>query len=74
MVTRTRLETVTIRSARESDLDDVAAIERSVFNDPWSRRSFVDLVGQRRVVFLVAVDGKAVVEPVARHAARALKR
>jgi ribosomal-protein-alanine N-acetyltransferase len=61
MATRAGLETVTIRPARESDLDDVAAIERSVFNDPWTRRSFVDLVGQRQVVFLVAVDGKSVV-------------
>ena len=61
MAARARLETVTIRPAQENDLDDIAAIERSVFNDPWSRRSFVDLVGQRQVVFLVAVDGRAVV-------------
>ena len=61
MATRAQLEAVTIRPAEEADLDDVAAIERSVFNDPWSRRSFVDLVGERQVVFLVAVDGKAVV-------------
>jgi ribosomal-protein-alanine N-acetyltransferase len=61
MATRAKLETVTIRPAEEGDLDDVAAIERAVFNDPWSRRSFVDLVGERQVVFLVAVDGKAVV-------------
>jgi ribosomal-protein-alanine N-acetyltransferase len=61
MAARAKLEAVTIRPAEEEDLDDVAAIERSVFNDPWSRRSFVDLVGQRQVVFLVAVDGKAVV-------------
>ena len=61
MAARARVETVTIRPARDSDLDDVAAIERAVFNDPWSRRSFVDLVGQRQVVFLVAVDGASVV-------------
>ena len=61
MAARAKVEAVTIRAARESDLDDVAAIERAVFNDPWSRRSFVDLVGQRQVVFLVAVDGRAVV-------------
>ena len=61
MAARAKLETVTIRPAEEGDLDDVAAIERAVFNDPWSRRSFVDLVGERNVVFLVAVDGKAVV-------------
>lgn len=61
MAARAKLEAVTIRPAEEGDLDDVAAIERAVFNDPWSRRSFVDLVGQRPVVFLVAVDGNAVV-------------
>ena len=61
MAARANLEAVTIRPAEDSDLDEVAAIERSVFNDPWSRRSFVDLVGERQVVFLVAVDGNAVV-------------
>ena len=61
MAARAKPATVTIRPAEERDLDDVAAIERAVFNDPWSRRSFVDLVGDRRVVFLVAVDGNTVV-------------
>lgn len=61
MAARAKLDAVTIRPAEEGDLDDVAAIERSVFNDPWSRRSFVDLVDQRQVVFLVAVDGRVVV-------------
>jgi ribosomal-protein-alanine N-acetyltransferase len=61
MATRAKLSTVAIRRAEERDLDDVAAIERSVFNDPWSRRSFVDLVGERQVIFLVAADGDTVV-------------
>jgi ribosomal-protein-alanine N-acetyltransferase len=61
MAARAKLSTVTIRRAEERDLDDVAAIERSVFNDPWSRRSFVDLVGERQVIFLVAADGDTVV-------------
>lgn len=52
---------ITIRPAEERDLDDVTAIERSVFNDPWSRRSFADLVNARQVVFLVAADVNAVV-------------
>lgn len=56
-----RQAVVTIRPARERDIEDVAAIERSVFNDPWNRRSFVDLVHEPRVVFLVAADGDAVV-------------
>jgi ribosomal-protein-alanine N-acetyltransferase len=61
MATRTREAAVTIRAATDRDLDDVAAIERAVFNDPWSRRSFADLVAERHVVFLVAVDDNAVV-------------
>jgi ribosomal-protein-alanine N-acetyltransferase len=53
---------VVIRTAQQGDLDDVAAIERSVFNDPWSRRSFVDLVDSRNVLFLVAeADSRTVV-------------
>jgi ribosomal-protein-alanine N-acetyltransferase len=60
MAARARPIAATIRPAKDGDLDDVAAIERSVFNDPWSRRSFVDLVDQRNVIFLVAVDGPAV--------------
>lgn len=61
MATRTRPAAVTIRAATDQDLDDIATIERAVFNDPWSRRSFSDLVDARHVVFLVAVDESAVV-------------
>jgi ribosomal-protein-alanine N-acetyltransferase len=61
MATRTRQSAVTIRAATDQDLDDVAAIERAVFNDPWSRRSFADLVDERHVIFLVAADENAVV-------------
>jgi ribosomal-protein-alanine N-acetyltransferase len=49
---------VAIRPADPGDLDAVASIERSVFADPWTRRSFVDLVAAPQVHFLVAVtDG-----------------
>lgn len=61
MATRTRRTAVTIRVATDQDLDDIAAIERAVFADPWSRRSFADLIETRHVVFLVAVDESAVV-------------
>jgi len=61
MAARAKPAAVTIRAAKEGDLDDVAAIERSVFNDPWSRRSFVDLVAAPQVLFLVADDSNAVV-------------
>lgn len=61
MALRAVSSTVTIRAARESDLDDVAAIERAVFADPWSRRSFADLVNASGVQFLVASDENAVI-------------
>lgn len=61
MAARAPSAAVTIRLAHERDLDDVAAIERVVFNDPWSRRSFADLVNARQVVFLVAADANEVV-------------
>jgi ribosomal-protein-alanine N-acetyltransferase len=61
MAARAASVAVSIRPAQEGDLDDVAAIERSVFNDPWSRRSFADLVNVRQVVFLVASDLNAIV-------------
>jgi ribosomal-protein-alanine N-acetyltransferase len=60
MATRARRVDAAIRTAREADVDDVAAIERAVFKDPWSRRSFADLVDQKNVIFLVATDGAAV--------------
>ncbi len=61
MATRARPAALTIRRAEDRDLDDVAAIERAVFNDPWTRRSFVDLVHAPRVAFLVAADVDTVV-------------
>lgn len=53
--------TLSFRPAMTSDLDDIAAIERAVFNDPWSRRSFADLVDRPQVLFLVVDDGHAAV-------------
>ena len=40
----------------EADLDRVARIERSAFTDPWSPRSFEDLLAQPQVR-AVAMDG-----------------
>lgn len=51
----------TIRAAEERDLDDVAAIERSLFKDPWSRRSFDELVDSAQVTFLVAATEDGIV-------------
>ena len=61
MATRPTSAAATIRPAREADLDDVAGIERDVFADPWTRRSFADLVTGHHVEFLVAAQGKEVV-------------
>jgi [ribosomal protein S18]-alanine N-acetyltransferase len=45
-----------VRTATEDDLDAIERIERASFSDPWSRRSFAELVGRESVVFLVAVS------------------
>ena len=47
---------LTIRSARRDDVDDVAAIERRAFSDPWSANSFRALFGNPLVHFAVAED------------------
>ena len=45
-----------VRQARPSDVDDVAAIERRAFSDPWSASSFRALFGNPVVDFAVAED------------------
>jgi ribosomal-protein-alanine N-acetyltransferase len=50
-----------VRSARQTDVDDVAGIERTSFSQPWSRAEFSALVRARGVTFLVLTgDGGAV--------------
>lgn len=62
MAARALTTDVAIRAAQDRDLDDIAAIERAVFNDPWSRRSFADLVHEKQVLFLVVeAEARAVV-------------
>ena len=46
-----------IRGARRDDVDDIAAIERRAFSDPWSPGSFRALFGNPLVHFAVAEDG-----------------
>jgi ribosomal-protein-alanine N-acetyltransferase len=45
-----------IRAAKRDDVDDVAAIERRAFSDPWSANSFRALFGNPLVHFAVAED------------------
>ncbi len=46
---------VRLRAATLQDIDAVLAIEREAFSDPWSARSFRELIGRRNVLFEVAV-------------------
>jgi len=55
----TPLAELTIRKARPDDVDDVAAIERRAFSDPWSANSFRALFGNPLVHFVVAEDRKS---------------
>ena len=50
------LRHMVVRQARPSDVDDVAAIERRAFSDPWSASSFRALFGNPVVDFAVAED------------------
>jgi len=45
-----------IRGARRDDVDDIAAIERRAFSDPWSAGSFRALFGNPLVHFAVAEE------------------
>jgi ribosomal-protein-alanine N-acetyltransferase len=47
---------VVLRRAAESDLAEIATIERTSFADPWSERSFSDLLIHPAAIFLVASD------------------
>lgn len=59
-----------VRPATPNDVGAVAAIEQGAFSDPWSPRSFVSLLAQPGVCFLVADrEGVVVGYAVAYHAA-----
>jgi ribosomal-protein-alanine N-acetyltransferase len=47
--------TALLRSARESDVNEVAKVERSCFADPWSEESFTRLIDSPPAIFLVAL-------------------
>jgi ribosomal-protein-alanine N-acetyltransferase len=47
---------LSIRPARRDDVEDVAAIEKRAFSDPWSANSFRALFGNPLVHFAIAED------------------
>ena len=57
-----------IRPAQATDVDDVSAIERAVFSDPWSAHDFGECVASG-VLFLVAEEHGTVVGYVVAHEA-----
>jgi [ribosomal protein S18]-alanine N-acetyltransferase len=56
-----RRSEVVVRPAHSLDLESVVRIERESFSEPWSHRSFQELLTARQVLFLVAVRDSAVV-------------
>lgn len=59
---------IAIRDATVADVDAIAEIERTTFSDPWSPRSFRELVGRPDVVFEVAVTDDGPNAPVVGYA------
>jgi ribosomal-protein-alanine N-acetyltransferase len=49
---------IAVRRAREADLDHISLIERASFSDPWSRRSFASLLGDRRIFFGLGIGSR----------------
>lgn len=51
----------TIRPMRESDIEQVVAIENSIFSIPWSAKSFIDACKEEYNIYLVCeMDSKVV--------------
>ena len=47
-----------IRKMQLDDLPQVAAIEQSLFGDPWSEKAFRDTLEQEEADFIVAVNAQ----------------
>ena len=45
-----------LRQMEEKDLPQVAAIEASVFSQPWSEQGFCDALMQKDCLYLVAAE------------------
>lgn len=52
---------ITIRPMQMKDTAAVAAIEREIFSQPWSRQGFVDALNLGNTVFLTAEEGGRIV-------------
>jgi ribosomal-protein-alanine N-acetyltransferase len=52
----TRGKAVKLRRAGRADIAGIAMIERSSFADPWSERSFSEMLLHPAAIFLVATD------------------
>ena len=50
-----------VRPVRADDLDQVVAIERQSFSDPWSAQAFMPFIGASNCEFRVAEEGRRVV-------------
>jgi len=48
-----------VEPVREADIPAIAAIERRSFSDPWSERSFRDVLAHSRMYFACIRDGGA---------------
>lgn len=47
---------VQIREMKPGDTEEVAALEREIFSQPWSRQGFLDALGMDCTIFLVAEE------------------
>lgn len=51
-----------LRLATKEDIGRVVAIEHEAFSDAWSRTSFEQLLSDARALFVVACDGRDIVQ------------
>lgn len=50
-----------LRKMEEQDLTQVAAIERTLFSDPWSENAFRETLKQEEADFVVAVEADEII-------------
>ncbi len=56
MIGNAREETLSLRRASTADVTEIVRIERMCFSDPWSEKSFADMLVHPAAIFLVASD------------------